>query len=428
MNPRNTASKDQELRPGDLDVLLARMAGMVAASIGRLDVHGDAGPAVLGMTEIVAWHLIEALSGVVPEYRGLSPVEIAQRDGAVGIVSKLTKMPPAVIAKQIVGTFLSLRLSILALEHGAVFVPRTRAPGLLDALFQPIHRRAARRYLERFTATTDMGTMTVDFAAAWQVGTPPIRHQRIAPDNFATLSGRQATVITALIGFLMAADAWTVRANPVDVFYLALINGGAERWKAGSEAFRRAITEALFVATRPDIELEELRNDPTAWDRVLGDETAEWASSVLLAFMQLTGRPKEARFSLLQFLKELERDARKSEGGELIDEHLRRLRRGVVNLDDEHSKPVGREDEHIASIPAVEDIRTHLRRTPMTRRERQVLNLKAQDYDYQTIGNHLGITASTARVLMQRVRRAAGHKRLASPRRVVSSHRKRNGK
>jgi DNA-binding CsgD family transcriptional regulator len=149
---------------------------------------------------------------------------------------------------------------------------------------------------------------------------------------------------------------------------------------------------------------------------------------VLLAFMQMTGRPKDARFSLLHFLKELESGARKSEGGELIDEHLRRLHRVVVNLDDEYGTPVGREDEHIASIPGVEDIRNQLRRTPMTKRERQVLNLKAQDYDYQNIGDHLGISASTARVLMLRVRRASGQQRLASSRHTTAGHRPRSGK
>jgi DNA-binding CsgD family transcriptional regulator len=429
MNPANTPSTAQQLRPSDLDILLARMAGMVAASIGRLRPDGGAGPALLQMTEVAAWHLIDALSGVIPEYRGLTPVEIAQRDGAVGIVSKLAKVHPDVIGKQIMGTFLSLRLSILAIENGAVLIPRARAPGLLEALFQSVHRRAARHYLERFTAATDIGTMTVDFAAAWRTGNKqPIRHQRIAPDNFATLSGRQAAVILALTSFLMAADAWTVRANPVDMFYLAIVNGGAKRWATASEAVRRAITEALFVATRPEIELDELRNDPSAWDRVLGDETAEWASSVLLAFIQLTGQPKAARFSLLHFLKELERSARKAQSTELIDEHLRRLHRVVTNLDDEYSTPVGCEDGNIASIPGIQDIRNHLRRTPLTKREREVINLKAQDYDYRTIGNHLGITASTARVFVLKVRRAAGHKHLAAPRRPTTVHRKQNGK
>jgi DNA-binding CsgD family transcriptional regulator len=428
MNPANTAPKDQQLRPGDLDVLLARMAGMVAASIGRLHTDGD-GDALLKMTEVVAWHLIDALSGVVPEYRGLTPVEIAKRDGAVGIVSKLVRVSPEVLGKQIMGTFLSLRLSILAIENGAVLIPRVRVPGLLEALFHPVHRRAARRYLTRFTAATDVGPVTVDFAAAWRSGTQqPIRHQRIAPGNFVTLSGRQALVIAALIGFLMAADAWTVRANPVDMLYLAIINGGAKRWATASERVRRAITEALFVATRADIELDELRNDPTAWDRVLGEDTLDWASSVLLAFMQLTGQPTEARFSLLQFLKELERSARKAESTELIDEHLRHLHRVVINLDDEYSAPVGREDENIASIPGIQDIRNHLRRTPLTKREREVINLKAQDYDYRTIGNRLGITASTARVFVLKVRRAAGHKRLASPRHPAIRHRKPNRK
>jgi DNA-binding CsgD family transcriptional regulator len=426
MNAVNTAPKHQQLRPGDLDILVARMAGVVAASIGRLHADGDAGPALLNMTEVAAWHLIDALSGVIPEYRGLTPVEIAQRDGAVGIVSKLVKVPPEEVAKQIMGTFLSLRLSILAIENGAVLIPRVRAPGLLEALFHPVHRRAARRYLERFTATTDLGPMAVDFASAWRCGTrQPIRHRRIAPDNFATLSGRQASVILALTTFLMAADAWTVRSNPVDMFYLAIVNGGAKRWATASEAVRRAITEALLVATRPDIELDELRNDPSAWDRVLGDETAEWASSVLLAFMQLTGQPNAARFSLLHFLRELERSARKAQSPEFIDEHLRRLRKVVINLDDEGNTAVGREDENIASLPGIQDIRHHLRRTPLTKREREVINLKAQDYDYRTIGNQLGITASTARVLVLKVRRAAGRK---SRQTSTPTRRKRNRK
>jgi len=223
----------------------------------------------------------------------------------------------------------------------------------------------------------------------------------------------------------MAADAWTVRANPVDMFYLAIINGGAKRWATASDAVRRAITEALFVATRPEIELDELRNDPSAWDRVLGDETAEWASSVLLAFMQLTGQPKTARFSLLLFLKELERSARKAQSPELIDEHLRRLRKVVINLDDEYSTPVGREDDNIASLLGIQDIRNHLRRTPLTKREREVINLKAQDYNYRTIANELGITATTARVLVMKVRRAAGRK---SCQMTAPAHRKRNRK
>lgn len=269
MNPVNTPSAAQQLRPGDLDILVARMAGMVAASIGRLHADGDAGPALLNMTEVAAWHLVDALSGVIPEYRGLDPVEIAQRDGAVGIVSKLTMVPPELIGKQIMGTFLSLRLSILAIENGAVLIPRVRAPGLLEALFHPVHRRAARRYLERFAASTDLGPITVDFAAAWRsCNQQPIRHQRIAPDNFATLSGRQAAAILALTTFLMAADAWTVRANPVDMFYLAIVNGGAKRWATASEAIRQAITEALFVATRPEIGLDGSATIPlpgTAW-------------------------------------------------------------------------------------------------------------------------------------------------------------------
>jgi DNA-binding CsgD family transcriptional regulator len=117
-------------------------------------------------------------------------------------------------------------------------------------------------------------------------------------------------------------------------------------------------------------------------------------------------------------LKELERDAHKSEGVELIEEHLRRLGRVVVNLDAEGVAEVGRDDDRIASIPAVQDIRNHLRTTPLTKREREVLNLRAQNWDFQGIGDHLGISASTARVLMMRVRRAAGQQRLSSTRKT----------
>jgi DNA-binding CsgD family transcriptional regulator len=141
--------------------------------------------------------------------------------------------------------------------------------------------------------------------------------------------------------------------------------------------------------------------------------------------MQLTGQPNAARFSLLHFLRELERSARKAQSPEFIDEHLRRLRKVVINLDDERNTAVGREDENIASLPGIQDIRNHLRRTPLTKREREVINLKAQDYDYRTIGNQLGITASTARVLVLKVRRAAGRK---SRQTSTPTRRKRNRK
>lgn|GEM_PF-6061619 len=415
MNSANTLSKDQDLRPGDFDVALARIAGIMAASIGRMRLDADPGPTLLSGTELVAWHVIDALRGLIPEYDGLNPVEIAQRDGLVGIVSRLAKVPQERFAKYAVSAYLSFRLSILALQRGAVPVSPVRAPGLLDALFSPVHRRAARRYLADFTVRTDLGLVHVDFAAAWRFGTPPIR-SRIAPHDFDHLNGRQFLVIVALITLILAADSWCVTANPVDVLSLALIHGGAKRWSAGSEAFKRAVAEALVVATRKDIVLEEFGKEPRAWDRVLSDITAEWASSLLLAFIQLTGAPKAARFSLIRFLKELERDAHKSEGSELIEEHLRRLGRVVVNLDAEGVAEVGREDDRIESIPAVQDIRSHLRTMPLTKREREVLNLRAQNWDFHRIGDHLGISASTARVLMMRVRRAAGQQHLSSTR------------
>lgn len=412
MNAANTLSKDQDSHPGDFDVALARIAGIMAASIGRMRLDADPGPTLLTGTELVAWHVIDALHGLIPEYDGLSPLEIAQRDGIVGIVAKLAKLPPDRFAKHAVSVYLSFRLSILAFQGGAVPITTVRAPGLLEALFDPVHRRATRRYLAEFTARTDLGSVFVDFAAAWRFGTPPIR-SRVAPRDFEGLSGRQFMVIAALMTFLIAADSWAVKANPVDVFYLALIHGGVKRWNAGSEAFKRAVAEALVVATHKDIALEELGKQPDAWDRVLSDITIEWASSLLLAFIHLTGAPKEARFSLIRFLKDLEHDAHKAEGGELIEDHLRRLGRVVVNLDADDGAEVGRDDDRIASIPGIQDIRNHLRKTPLTKRERQVLNLRAQYLDYQQIGDRLGITAATARVLMMRVRRAAGKQSLA---------------
>jgi hypothetical protein len=361
------------------------------------------------MAETLLWHLLTGLTVLVPEYSGRDPRALLMEEGAAQIIQRVAAVDPELLGRQYLLVVLSLQLSRYAISLGAMPAPIERGQPLLPALLDPIQRRAARRVLRQMSSDLGLAQVHVDFAAMWITDTvPPVRRQGTPKVELSELAPRDFAVVAALFLLVFACDCWQVGQNPLDVIYLGLINIGVAIWDGGAEEFKSALAEGLVAATSDIFTDEQLAAPDTVdWAGLMTGETLDWAGSVLLAFMKMSRTSRPASFRLLDFLAELELKARAGHRLEPVDVHLRKLGRRVLNLDaGPHSIPAG--SDEIQRIPELHDLKRELANVKLTKRERQVFALKAQDWDYRAIGNELGIAPTTARVLMLRARRAVG--------------------
>jgi DNA-binding CsgD family transcriptional regulator len=299
------------------------------------------------------------------------------------------------------------------MQRGAALQPLPPSTGALDALFAPSQRRAVRRLIERICERSGAPGVRIDFAANWRYGSGHLI-QALDREAVAHAFGSQAAPgLHALVAWLFLADCWAVRANPVSVAYLAAVQLGYERGQRGSDAFRQALAEALVVATRDDLDLDGLEDvGSAAWARVLTGELLDWAGSILVCFQEAMEQPGQlAQFGVFEFMRTLERAGKRGRGFELVEEHLRRLTYRVIRLDANEGVVTSTQDPG-QRIPELYELRGRIAEAKLTRRERQVLALRAHDLDFKAIGKELNIDSGTARVLMYRVRRAMGTKQI----------------
>jgi DNA-binding CsgD family transcriptional regulator len=404
--------------PADPDVALARALGALTAYLAR---HRDQFPSISPGSEkawvaTLEWGIttvIDTFAPLIPEYRGRSALQLLRREGAVRLIWRIATCQPRLLGRQAVQTILSAQLSLLAMQGGAALQPLPPSTGALDAFFDPSQRRTARRLIERICERSGALRVRIDFAANWRYGS---RHliQALDQEAVAVLGSQGAPGLFALVAWLFLADCWAVRANPVSVAYLTALQLGYERWQRGSDAYRQALTEALVVATRDDLDLAGLEDvGSAAWARVLTGELLDWAGSILVCFREAMEQPGQlAQFGVFDFMHTLERAGKRGRGFELVEEHLRSLTYRVIRLDANEGVVTSPHDPG-QRIPELYELRGRIAEAKLTRRQRQVLALRAHDLDFNAIGKELNIDTSTARVLMYRVRRAMGTKQIS---------------
>jgi DNA-directed RNA polymerase specialized sigma24 family protein len=401
--------------PAGADVAVARGLATFVARLARQRKEAEAQmpePAVwVPAVEHCIVVLIETFSGLIPEYRHRSARELLNEEGPIRLVGRIAECEPQLLARQGMRALLSLRLALVAVDLGATVPPPPPVAGVLDTFFAASHRRAARHLIERHLRCSGARYIQLDLAATWRTGSNKLIR---ALDEDAAARGLVEGMDRRRLGlmiWLLLADCWTARANPVSVAYLLAVQWGYERWRRGSDAFRQALTEALVIATRDDLDLAGLEDvNSVAWGDILTGDLLDWAGSILETFHQAMERPGQlASFRVFDFRATLKRAGRRGRRFETVEEHLVGLAYRVVRLDNGEGEPPAGEDPG-DRIPEVYELRARVANAKLTKRERQVLALCASDMDYNTIGKELGISPSTARVLMFRARRAMGSK------------------
>ena len=410
-NPPTTSAAPS----ADPDVAVARALGAITARLARNrdEFHRLAGDQSgwMRMAERGITIVIESFAPLIPEYRGRSARRLLQQEGAARVASRIATCDPAQLGSQSVRTLLSARLSLLALQRGAVPQPLSECAGTLDVFFDPAQRRAVRRLVERIFERSGADRVRIDFAANWRTGSSCLIRM-LDRETVGAAFQSNGPGLVALVIWLFFADCWAVQANPISVAYLTAMQLGYERWLHGSDAYRQALTEALVVATREDLTLDGLDDvGSAAWAGILTGELLDWAGSILVGFQDAMEQPDQlAGFRVFDFVATLERAGKRGRGFETVEDHLRRLTYKVVRLDADHVEVRSAAHDPGQRIPEVFELRSRLAGAKLSRRERQVLALRLEDLDFKAIGRELHISPDTARVLMHRVRRSVGAK------------------
>ncbi|MDQ6900930.1 MAG: hypothetical protein M3072_15760 [Candidatus Dormibacteraeota bacterium] len=372
----------------------------------RGDLLIDLAPFLHGLTS--------ALAAAVPEFRGQELADLLERRGTVALLLRLSAIPIPVLGRQFSTWLIANSLVTAIRTKGGEVVPPTELRRgdvlrFLDVALSPANRRAARRALERYAEELGLGPLTVDFAACWRADRQPIRHGRTSPPSrrLHDLAPKERSILGLLVVLIFACDCWTLRANPFDVLYGALVKLGYERWEGGADSFRLAITEGLVAATFDAIPEEHLLSpDKIDWPALLASPQAlDWAGAVLPAFIDISRGKGFQGFRLLGFVRQLTNRTKRGIKEEPTDDHLRRLGHRVVSLDEAPERAASSAADPGCRVPEVHELRDKLG-GQLSRRERQVLARRAHDLPFDQIGRELGMAPATARVLMLRARRA----------------------
>lgn len=404
------------------DVALARGLGALTARLTRqrdllLSTLVDAA-VWLPILERVVAGAIDSFASLVPAFRGRPALQLLREEGAVRLMREVARCDPALLGRRIVDTLFSLRLSLLALERGAVMQPLPSTTGALDLFFHPSQRRAARRLLEERFGLADAG-VRLDFTSAWRTGSGQLVRALDAHHAGRAFTDQADPSMRVLTAWLFGADCWVAGANPVSVAYMAAVQLAHARWEAGTNEFRQAITEALVVATRNDLPLDGLDDvNSSAWASVLSDDLLDWAASILDQFHSALHEPGGlATFRVFEFRRTLERAGKRgTRRCETIEEHLIRLTYKVVGP--EVAARELRCDEHPGDrVPELFELRARIADAHLTKRQKQVLALYALDLDSKTVAEALRMKPVTARVTLMKLRRALGDKQRPKRRR-----------
>ncbi len=406
---------------------MVRLAGTFAGIVGRRRQAFEATQLDEAAIGFAAWALEQVITPIlplVPGYARRFDLPALRAGGLVRLILSASRLEASRLGKAMATLLLVLQMNRYAVEkRGATVHNRhdslaSNPRAFLDAALSPTTRRLARRALADQALHLGIKGLRVDFAAMYRTGTVPAIYFLSASGSFPTTIGASRDGIRLLLlgALVFACDCWTLRENPLNVAFAALIQHASLLWESGSPNFRTAMTEALVLATCQTLPPEKVQKlDRMEAVTVLEGEALDWASSVVIAFHELRAH-SPSRFRLMRFLSDLVNKA-KHQGPNLepLDLHLSRLGHRVVALDGESGVDVAdnRADPGRV-IPEIHELRARLQVDRLTSRERQVLALRMKDMPFDAIGRELGISASTARVLIHRVRRASGR---STPRR-----------
>jgi hypothetical protein len=403
---------------GDGAIELARIAGSVAGYIGRrrelfesISLAKDFKPGIAFILEQV----LAPLATIAPSHPGRRRLQELSDGGTVRLIVAAVNASPVELGRRYVALLMAWRLVVLAVTHKGGHVvysgvnTNPDAHRFLDAALSSTNRRVAQRLLASHSRRLGLRELHVDFAATYRTGrASPIQtfgQQSVRLDD---LRPRDAVLIVLLFALIFACDCWCLKENPINVAYLALIKLGNELWETGSEAFREAMTESLVVATMDTIPPGKLSKlDRFEKVAILEGDAIAWAGAVVLAYQDMHAHSLIG-FRLLRFLKDLTNKAKRHERWTGTEDHLIELGHRVLNLDETGFDLADNRTDPGIVIPEVYYLRDRIRQANLTRREKQVLALRLRDMPFDRIGKELGMSPSSARVLMYRVRRAAG--------------------
>jgi DNA-binding CsgD family transcriptional regulator len=372
-----------------------------------------------------AWALEEAITPLFPLVPGFErgpDLLMLQSGGLVKLFLGLGRLEASRVGKTLMTVLLVWQMNRYAIEkYGVTLTQRDdslrRDPRrFLNAAFSPTTRRLARRALFNYGRRLGMGDVTIDFAAMYRTGQVPavtfLPAASVSRPGIPT--SRDGVVMLLLAALVFACDCWALQENPLNVAFAALVQHGSRLWEAGSPEFRTAMTEALVLATCQTFPADKVAKlDRMEAVAVLEGDVLDWASSVVIAFHELRAH-SVSRFRLMRFLRDLTNQAKRvGPEPEPTDSHLYRLGHKPVSLDGD--PPVHVADDRSDPgrlIPDAHELRARLQIDRLTPQQRRVLALRMNDMPFDEIGNKLGISAATARVLMHRVRRASGRARV----------------
>lgn len=245
--------------------------------------------------------------------------------GTASMVLQLTRLQARDAAKRLVLQVLLLELAGHPIRRGeSVHASLRPMPGLLDAALSPANRRTAKRCLMRVANRLGLEGFRVDLVAMWRAGSPPIRCRRVQPVD---PDPRDVVGFAFLAVLVIASDLWMLGRSPLDPLARGTIQETRRRWDATSPEFRRALPEALLLATDDRYTPDHLTKVVTEGvGATLEVDELDRAAGLLMGFLDLGGRVDES-FTLFKFLGQIAYRADLLGDSETIAEHMDRLGR-----------------------------------------------------------------------------------------------------